>query len=65
MIRKGFLTRIALLTIAVAFIAMVVMFGRWLGLSEILIVGLIIVSLLTLEAVRVIVAGILRGYRGG
>lgn len=53
-----------LLTIVVAFIAMVVMFGRWLGLSEILIVGLIIVLLLLVEGTRVIVAALIKGYRG-
>ncbi len=62
--RAGLLARIGLLLIVLAFIAVVVMFGRWLGLTEILIVGLIVVSLLLAEGVRVVVAQVIRGYRG-
>jgi hypothetical protein len=62
--RTGLLVRLFLILAVVLFIALVVMFGRWLGLTEILIIGLIVLALLLAEGVRVVVAGVIRGYRG-
>jgi hypothetical protein len=63
-LRPNLLIRLILFLAVLAFMALVVMFGRWLGLTEILIVGLIIVALLLAEGVRVVVAQVIRGYRG-
>jgi hypothetical protein len=62
--RSGLLVRLFLILAVVLFIALVVMFGRWMGLTEILIIGLIVLALLLAEGVRVVVAGVIRGYRG-
>jgi hypothetical protein len=64
LIRSKLPIRLLLLTIVVGFVALVLVFGRWLGLSEILIVGLLIVLLLLAEGMRVVVAGFIKGYRG-
>jgi hypothetical protein len=64
MSRVGMMFRLALVLAVIAFIAMVVLFGRWLGLSEILIVGLLIVLFLLAEGARVVLVGFWRGYRG-
>ena len=64
MIRRVLLGRFGLLFIVIAFITFMVLFGRRVGLNEILIVGLIIAVVLVGNGLIFLVGQIWKGYKG-
>ncbi len=64
MIRRVLLGRFALLFIIIAIVTFLVVFGRRVGLNEILVVGLIVALVLVGNGIAYLAGQLWKGYKG-